>query len=346
MSRGWTIGVYFPPEAPAEVVEAAMDRITIGADIPRDGWDPSVVGLRGDPLHIDTEPEDPELAAELAAEQAADEAEAAALHAAGEHAYCDVTCEVELPTEHLRNFILAKGYPGTAGALDELLRRAGGAPAPVADGELRDAVCEALWAAAEHNIIAEWICCEPLEPDHDLCAQGYAAMRMIKALIIDDPKAATPAPLAAAVLAAPAIRRITAQAGRADAADDAAVTLGACHRDAVARAEGLAEELAQVRAERQRDDEHARRKITAQAEKLGEYIDRTKAAEAELKQRFEEVPWLRATQADLATAEDTITRVRKRADEWARIGQELGATIGFDAAAQTIHDDLNPPTEV
>ena len=45
-------------------------------------------------------------------------------HAEGEHAFCGVTCEVEFPTEMLRNGILAKGYPGTAGMLDELLRRA------------------------------------------------------------------------------------------------------------------------------------------------------------------------------------------------------------------------------
>ena len=45
-------------------------------------------------------------------------------HAAGEHCFCDVTCEAKFPTEHLRNFVVAKGYPGTAGALAELERRA------------------------------------------------------------------------------------------------------------------------------------------------------------------------------------------------------------------------------
>lgn len=57
-------------------------------------------------------------------EERADREETEREHAAGIHAHCGVTCEVELPTEHLRNFVLAKGYPGTAGALDELLRRA------------------------------------------------------------------------------------------------------------------------------------------------------------------------------------------------------------------------------
>lgn len=57
-------------------------------------------------------------------EQRADRLETERSHAAGNHAYCDVTCETESPSETLRNFILAKGYPGTGGALDELLRRA------------------------------------------------------------------------------------------------------------------------------------------------------------------------------------------------------------------------------
>lgn len=45
-------------------------------------------------------------------------------HAEGEHAQCGPTCEVQFPTEQMRNFILSKGYPGSAGMLDELLRRA------------------------------------------------------------------------------------------------------------------------------------------------------------------------------------------------------------------------------
>ncbi|MCT2547379.1 hypothetical protein [Streptomyces atratus] len=57
-------------------------------------------------------------------EQRADRLETERAHAAGDHQYCRLTCEVEMPSEMLRNFIIAKGYPGTAGALDELLRRA------------------------------------------------------------------------------------------------------------------------------------------------------------------------------------------------------------------------------
>ena len=57
-------------------------------------------------------------------EQRADREETERDHAKGDHTHCGPTCEVEYPTEQLRNFILAKGYPGTAGMLDELLRRA------------------------------------------------------------------------------------------------------------------------------------------------------------------------------------------------------------------------------
>lgn len=49
-------------------------------------------------------------------------------HADGDHEYCGVTCEVQFPSDMLRNGVLAKGYPGTAGMLDELLRRAAAQP--------------------------------------------------------------------------------------------------------------------------------------------------------------------------------------------------------------------------
>lgn len=74
-------------------------------------------------------------------EQRADREETERDHAAGDHTYCGITCETELPTEHLRNFVIAKGYPGTKGALDELLRRAAANPThearqePTQDGE-------------------------------------------------------------------------------------------------------------------------------------------------------------------------------------------------------------------
>ena len=45
-------------------------------------------------------------------------------HAAGDHQYCGPTCEVEFPSELLRNTILVRAIPGSASMLDELLRRA------------------------------------------------------------------------------------------------------------------------------------------------------------------------------------------------------------------------------
>lgn len=65
----------------------------------------------------------PELT-DLDRELAADQEETATEHARGEHQHCSPTCETQYPSDQLRNFILAKGYPGTAGVLDELLRRA------------------------------------------------------------------------------------------------------------------------------------------------------------------------------------------------------------------------------
>ncbi|MGW1961791.1 hypothetical protein ACWCPD_16120 [Streptomyces sp. NPDC001935] len=66
----------------------------------------------------------------------------------------------------------------------------------------RAALAAHLWAVAEHHIVAEWICCEPINPEHDLCVQGDATRQMVKALLVDDPEAIRPAPLLDAVLAA------------------------------------------------------------------------------------------------------------------------------------------------
>ncbi|MGW5736975.1 MULTISPECIES: hypothetical protein [Streptomyces] len=69
-------------------------------------------------------------------------------HAKGDHTYCGVTCEAEVATEMLRNFVIARGYPGTAGALDELLRRArteAAAPSAPADRDLREIVAGAIY---------------------------------------------------------------------------------------------------------------------------------------------------------------------------------------------------------
>jgi hypothetical protein len=69
---------------------------------------------------------------------------------------------------------------------------------------VRAAVSAKLWAIAEHHIVAEWICCEPLDPKHDLCAKGYAALGMAKTLLVDsDPEEAwnPAAPVLDAVMA-------------------------------------------------------------------------------------------------------------------------------------------------
>jgi hypothetical protein len=66
----------------------------------------------------------------------------------------------------------------------------------------RAALSAKLWEIAEQHIVAEWICCEPLEPGHTLCAKGYAALGMAKTLLVDSPGAWNPeAPLLNAVLA-------------------------------------------------------------------------------------------------------------------------------------------------
>ncbi|WCN06026.1 hypothetical protein [Streptomyces sp. M92] len=66
-------------------------------------------------------------------EERADREETERDHARGDHTHCGLTCETEMPTEHLRNFVIAKGYPGTKGALAELERRAAAQAAPDAD---------------------------------------------------------------------------------------------------------------------------------------------------------------------------------------------------------------------
>ncbi|MEV5977534.1 hypothetical protein [Streptomyces sp. NPDC052114] len=79
-------------------------------------------------------------------EQRADREETERDHARGDHTYCGITCESEMPTEHLRNFVIAKGYPGTAGALDELLRRARAeAAAPSAPADQAAVLRDFLW---------------------------------------------------------------------------------------------------------------------------------------------------------------------------------------------------------
>lgn len=58
-----------------------------------------------------------------------------------------------------------------------------------------------LWEIAEHHIVAEWICCQPIEPTHRPCMQGDVALSMVKVLLVDSPEAWNPAaPLLDAVM--------------------------------------------------------------------------------------------------------------------------------------------------
>jgi hypothetical protein len=56
--RGYTLAVFFPPESPWEVVEAAFDRFAEAFMLQGDeggGWDTFVVGLAGDQLGIEAD---------------------------------------------------------------------------------------------------------------------------------------------------------------------------------------------------------------------------------------------------------------------------------------------------
>ncbi|WP_052397239.1 hypothetical protein [Streptomyces sp. NRRL F-5123] len=94
---------------------------------------------------------------DAAREEQQDRAITRCAHAAGDHQWCDVTCEVAMPSEAMRNFIVAKGYPGTAGALAELERRAAAqaqVPAVLSEAERTtltyalDQAQERIWADA------------------------------------------------------------------------------------------------------------------------------------------------------------------------------------------------------
>lgn len=99
-------------------------------------------------------------------------------HAEGEHEFCGVTCEIQFPSDMIRNGILAKGYPGTAGMLDELLRRA------IVEGmEVARLRAEQAEAAIERarKLATSWAV---------LRAYGSAATELLAAL--NEPKEPTP----------------------------------------------------------------------------------------------------------------------------------------------------------
>lgn len=96
----------------------------------------------------------------------------------------------------------------------------------------RATVSHQLWQIAEHRITAEWICCEPLEPGHTLCAKGHAAIGMARALLVDSDPAQAWNP-AAPVLDA-VMQLLTTQARLSHGVEmpNATVILAARHLDA------------------------------------------------------------------------------------------------------------------
>lgn len=68
--------------------------------------------------------------------------------------------------------------------------------------DLRHRYAEALATAADFSIIGEWICCEPINLDHDLCVKGDIARQMLRAVLADDPdRLFVPSGLVGAVMA-------------------------------------------------------------------------------------------------------------------------------------------------
>ncbi|WAL93947.1 hypothetical protein [Streptomyces sp. Je 1-369] len=109
---------------------------------------------------IDAALTDSEAASPETDEQRTDRLETERDHTRGDHTHCGLDCEVEMPTEHLRNFVIAKGYPGTKGALDELIRRAraeaAAPPAPAGRITLNRDQLAALLAHHADVIAARW----------------------------------------------------------------------------------------------------------------------------------------------------------------------------------------------
>jgi len=116
--------------------------------------------------------EDGELCAHHEEEQA---------HANGEHEYCGITCEIQMPPAPMYNSIVAHGIPGTGGMLNELLRRAAAGLLPTAEERVPapDVVAfrnpdqpASLWCR-EHGL--RWWGLTPLTsedlPDGGVCGQ-------------------------------------------------------------------------------------------------------------------------------------------------------------------------------
>ncbi|WP_214322070.1 hypothetical protein [Nonomuraea sediminis] len=67
---------------------------------------------------------------------------------------------------------------------------------------LRRQYAAAIREAADYSIVGEWICCDPVNPDHELCFKADIARQMLAAVLADDPdRLFVPSRLADAVMA-------------------------------------------------------------------------------------------------------------------------------------------------
>ena len=76
-------------------------------------------------------------------------------------------------------------------ALDELVAREGSEGVETADAdlnaaELRTYVSKRLLAIATERVTREWICCDPVNDQHDLCVDGRNTITMLRSLLTDD----------------------------------------------------------------------------------------------------------------------------------------------------------------
>jgi hypothetical protein len=124
------------------------------------------------PCSIPNPCEDGELCAAHEEEQA---------HADGEHEFCGITCEIQMPSAPMYNSIVAHGIPGTAGMLNELLRRAAAGLLPTAEERAPGPDVVAYQRPDQPNVLwcrkhgARWWGLTPLTsddlPDGGLCGE-------------------------------------------------------------------------------------------------------------------------------------------------------------------------------
>lgn len=117
-------------------------------------------------------------------------------HAEGEHEFCGITCETQMPSALMRNSIVAHGIPGTAGMLDELLRRAAAGLIPAVQEPGPDVVAYrdpdkhgALWCR-KHG--ARWWGLTPLTsgdlPDGGVCGDCGVDVLIAAPAALGEPK--------------------------------------------------------------------------------------------------------------------------------------------------------------